>query len=421
MALKTLELRARRDAFVVFFLGFFMILTHFLYSQSLPVAVAMLVSVLGPADRAGARPHAGRPAEPAPGRRAWRRARPLLGAPMMALLFVLFPRIGPLWGVPQDGISTTGLSNSMRWARSPRSRRTNRVAMRMRFDGRRRRPAQMYFRGPVLSRFDGIEWRPLGLPFAPRRRCPRGCRRCSRAASRCATRSRSSRCAGRSLPLLDATTEVAADRRLRLSAAREDLHWLADRPIFERLRFKAEAYPRFRHGPRGAPASCRSASSCRPASTRAPLAWARGAARATGRTARPTRRLRRRGAAPHPRRRLQLHAGARRLRPATPIDEFWLDRKAGFCEHFAASFVVIMRAIGVPARIVTGYQGADADAGRRLLHRPAELGARLGRVLADRPGLGPRRPDRRRRARPHRQQHAGCRRSRAWSPARSAA
>ena len=47
MALKTLELRARRDAFVVFFLGFFIILTHFLYSQSLLVALAMLVSVWG--------------------------------------------------------------------------------------------------------------------------------------------------------------------------------------------------------------------------------------------------------------------------------------------------------------------------------------------------------------------------------------
>ncbi|MEO6409573.1 MAG: transglutaminaseTgpA domain-containing protein, partial [Burkholderiaceae bacterium] len=47
MALKTLELRARRDAFVVFFLGFFIVLTHFLYSQSLAVAIAMLVSVWG--------------------------------------------------------------------------------------------------------------------------------------------------------------------------------------------------------------------------------------------------------------------------------------------------------------------------------------------------------------------------------------
>jgi hypothetical protein len=41
------------------------------------------------------------------------------------------------------------------------------------------------------------------------------------------------------------------------------------------------------------------------------------------------------------------------------IDEFWFDRKLGFCEHFAAAFVVAMRALGVPARIVTGYQGAD--------------------------------------------------------------
>jgi hypothetical protein len=46
------------------------------------------------------------------------------------------------------------------------------------------------------------------------------------------------------------------------------------------------------------------------------------------------------------------------------VDEFWFDRKQGFCEHFAASFVVMMRAMGVPARVVTGYQGAeprDAD------------------------------------------------------------
>ncbi|HEY3636481.1 MAG TPA: transglutaminase-like domain-containing protein, partial [Caldimonas sp.] len=41
------------------------------------------------------------------------------------------------------------------------------------------------------------------------------------------------------------------------------------------------------------------------------------------------------------------------------VDEFWFDRKEGFCEHFAAAFVVIMRAAGVPARIVTGYQGTD--------------------------------------------------------------
>jgi len=43
------------------------------------------------------------------------------------------------------------------------------------------------------------------------------------------------------------------------------------------------------------------------------------------------------------------------------IDEFWFDRKAGFCEHFAAAFVVALRALDVPARIVTGYQGAERN------------------------------------------------------------
>src|SRR4030095_8943277 len=44
---------------------------------------------------------------------------------------------------------------------------------------------------------------------------------------------------------------------------------------------------------------------------------------------------------------------------AAAIDEFWLARKLGFCEHFASAFVVVMRAMNVPARVVTGYQGTD--------------------------------------------------------------
>src|SRR4029078_3171323 len=113
MALKTLELRARRDAFVGFFLGFFIILTHFLYSQSLAVAVAMLVSVWGLLTAVVlAHMPVGQPRLKQAGGLAARTAR--LGAPVMALLFVLFPRIGPLWGVPQDGISKTGLSNTMK-------------------------------------------------------------------------------------------------------------------------------------------------------------------------------------------------------------------------------------------------------------------------------------------------------------------
>jgi membrane-bound lytic murein transglycosylase B len=83
------------------------------------------------------------------------------------------------------------------------------------------------------------------------------------------------------------------------------------------------------------------------------------------------------------------------------VDEFWLDRRAGFCEHYAAAFVIVMRAMGVPARIVTGYQGSDFLPDRRLPDRAPEPCPRLGRVLAGRPRLAARGSDRRRGARAH--------------------
>ena len=171
MALKTLELRARRDAFVVFFLGFFLILTHFLYSQSLLVAAAMLVSVWGLLTALVlAHMPVGQPSLRQAGRLAARTA--LLGAPIMALMFVLFPRVGPLWGVPQDGLSSTGLSNSMRMGSLSKVALDDSIALRLRFEGTFPAPETLYFRGPVLSAFDGTEWRPAppALMLPPQRR-----------------------------------------------------------------------------------------------------------------------------------------------------------------------------------------------------------------------------------------------------------
>ncbi|MEY3201330.1 MAG: hypothetical protein RIR70_880, partial [Pseudomonadota bacterium] len=44
-----------------------------------------------------------------------------------------------------------------------------------------------------------------------------------------------------------------------------------------------------------------------------------------------------------------------------PIDDFLFETKRGFCEHFASSFVFLMRAAGIPARVVTGYQGGEIN------------------------------------------------------------
>jgi len=113
LALKTLELRARRDAFVVFFLSFFLMLTQFFYSQSLLTAAAMLLALWG---LLTALVNAHMPVGQPP---LWQAARiagqmTLLGAPIMLVLFLLFPRLAPLWGLPGDAMAgRSGLSSSM--------------------------------------------------------------------------------------------------------------------------------------------------------------------------------------------------------------------------------------------------------------------------------------------------------------------
>jgi protein-glutamine gamma-glutamyltransferase len=356
MAMKTLELRARRDAFVVFFLGFFLVLTHFLYSQSLPVAAAMLLSVWGLLTALVlAHMPVGQPQLRKAARLALRSAA--LGAPVMVLLFVMFPRLGPLWGVPQDGLSKTGLSNSMRMGSVAEVAQDDSVAMRIRFLGPVPPPESMYFRGPVLGRYDGEEWRPLfRSEFAPPLR---GALRTDGPAYRYEVTLEPLRLP--LLPLLEATTEVEPIENLPVSR-RDDLSWRTQRAVTERLRFTAVAHTRFQHGPLKRGDELREFVQLPTGYNPRTIAWAHqfmnrpDLARAdSGALARAV---------------LQHIAGDGfsytlapgvygETNPRATVDEFWLDRKLGFCEHFAAAFVVVMRAMDVPARVVTGYQGTD--------------------------------------------------------------
>ncbi|MDM1324016.1 DUF3488 and transglutaminase-like domain-containing protein [Acinetobacter pseudolwoffii] len=47
------------------------------------------------------------------------------------------------------------------------------------------------------------------------------------------------------------------------------------------------------------------------------------------------------------------------------IDEFLFNSRQGFCEHYASSFVMLMRYVGIPARVVTGYQGGELAPDRK--------------------------------------------------------
>ncbi|WP_428425177.1 transglutaminaseTgpA domain-containing protein [Methylibium sp.] len=361
VALKTLELRARRDAFAVFFLGFFLVLTHFLHSQSMAIAAAMLVSVWGLLTALVlAHMPVGQPSLRQAGGLAGRFA--LLGAPVMLLLFLLFPRIGPLWGVPNDAGAKTGLSGELRMGMIAELAADDSVAMRVRvLSGTPPAPQALYFRGPVLSRFDGETWHIGRSGFPSSSAPPAQNLRTFGEAVELEVTLEPSRLA--TIPALEATPELPPIDGIR-TRLRDDLHWTANRPLTERVRYTARAWPRFTQGPTEPSVGLQDDLDLPAGFNPRTLEWAAALRRepryaqadATTLATLLMQRIRTEGysytLAPG------LYDEERR---GTAIDEFWFDRKAGFCEHFATAFVVIMRVLDVPARVVTGYQGAERN------------------------------------------------------------
>jgi len=355
LALKTLELRARRDAFVVFFLGFFTMLTNFFYSQSLLTAFAMLLALLG---LLTALVNAHMPVGKPPLLHAARTAgwMALLGAPVMLVLFLLFPRMAPLWGTPNDTMTgRTGLSSSMRVGAIASLAQDDGIAARIKFDDDRV-PARsdLYFRGPVLSQFDGREWtappafsRAVAAPNVRVRGEAIGYEVTLEPANRAWLLTLDATPARPSLPGYEVFGTV-------------DLQWVASRPIGDLVRYRAESYTRFQSGPTRRNAALQPYVDLPPRSNPRTLALAaqmRGdPALAHARTADFVQAVLQR-----------LHTGgySYTLDPGVygddTADEFWFDRKAGFCEHIASAFVVLMRALDIPARIVTGYQGGELN------------------------------------------------------------
>lgn len=356
LALKTLELRARRDAFVVFFLGFFLMLTNFFYSQSLLTAAAMLVALLG---LLTALINAHMPVGKPP---LWQAARlagsmALLGAPIMVLLFVLFPRMAPLWGLPSDAMTgRSGLSASMTVGNIASLALDSSVAMRVRFEGAAPAQSALYFRGPVLSHFDGRAWqtRPSALPN--RLRLPADLQ-VTGAPIRYQITLEPNRLPW--LLVLDATPQAPALVGKTARMTRE-LQWILDQPVTELLRYNAESYASFQHGPRepvpGLQEYLALPSGFNPRTLQLAAELQRDPRYAQASNAQwvavVMERLRSGGY------RYTLEPGVYGQHSA---DEFWFDRKLGFCEHIASSFVILMRALNVPARIVTGYQGGEKN------------------------------------------------------------
>ena len=356
LTLKTLELRARRDAFVVFFLGFFCMLANFFYSQSLATAASMLVGLLGLLTvLVNAHMPVGKPPLAQAAKTAGWMA--LLGAPIMIVLFLLFPRLAPLWGVPSDAVvGRSGLSAKMQVGTIASLALDDSVAMRIRFDGKTPLQSELYFRGPVLPGFDGREWLPANADVFSRFNVTSSLVVSGTPVSYEVTMEPSSK---PWLMVMDAAIQSPAlpGYQTRMQA---DLQWLLNRPLNDLLRYKVQSYPSFQHGPRTSVIGLREFVELPPGFNPRTLALANeirrdarytqaGSAALVGVV---TERLRTGGYT------YTLEPGVYGQNTA---DEFWFDKKTGFCEHIASSFVILMRALDVPARIVTGYQGGEQN------------------------------------------------------------
>ena len=352
MALKLLEMRARRDIFVVIFLSFFILLTQFLNGQEIHVAAMALLGVtalffvlisvnLDETDL------------PA-GRKFKMVGLTLLKAvPLTAVLFVLFPRIsGPLWGTPGDTASgNTGLSNSMSPGTISKLLESTEIAFRAKFDGVPPSNDKLYWRGPVFGSFNGRTWVPLQ-------------QRPAEAASP------SIQGDARSVVAYTVTLEphsrdwlFALDAPAMLPVTNEftpritsDMRIVTNDLVRQRLRYDMRSYMTYRLNADSSAAERRNWLELPPTYNPRTLELAEEIRTRSGNDAdrvRATLEHLRRGG-------YEYTLSPPRL-GRNSIDEFLFDTRQGYCEHYAAAFVFLMRALDVPARVVTGYQGGEVN------------------------------------------------------------
>lgn len=371
--LKLLELRAARDAAVLIFLSCFIIITNFFYSQSIPTALFMCATLLV-IITTWVHMHSGT----LPLRPRLRIAGVLLlqAIPLTLILFVLFPRVqGPLWGLPQDAYASSGLDDKMSPGSLGKLSLSDAVAFRVTYNNDKPpQRDQMYWRGPVLWDFDGQTW----------------------TAGKITARTKPPRLDNLSSPI-DYTVTLEPHNKTWLftlempaqisipAGMTYDFQVQQDANVTSRVRYNARSNLSFRANAEEDPRQLQRALSIprqlNPRAQQLAAEWRANSMNSADSFPLPTSPRRGEGQSlPPPSgegwgegkdeavmraaltyfNREQFHYT---LEPPPlglhAVDEFLFTTRRGFCEHYASSFVWLMRAAGIPARVVTGYQGGQ--------------------------------------------------------------
>ena len=341
--LKLLETRTHRDAAMAAFLGYFLVITNFLYTQTIPTAMAMALALfLLTATLVGFS------APQRPVRANLRTSAILLAhaAPAALALFLLFPRVqGPLWGLPQDAYQgMTGLSDTMSPGTLSSLALSDSIAFRAEFQAPPPPQAMRYWRGPVLWDFDGRTWS-IGpnyvVDFVP----PRGGRASYRYEVVLEPHNRHW--------LFALETAASLPERSRMGF---DGQIVTASPVRARLRYELASVidpePQPRESDRALRRALRLPQAPNPRARALAAEWRAASADEAGVLNRAISHLREGG---------YQYTLEPPLLGDHPVDEFLFETKAGFCEHFSSAFVFLMRAAGIPARVVTGYQGGELN------------------------------------------------------------
>jgi len=339
---KVLETYTGRDFYITVFLGFFVIITNFFYSQSIPTAVLMLFTVfvlITALVTFNDRQH-----ELQPLFRIRTTAMLVLHAlPIMLIIFLLFPRIeGPLWGMPKDThAGLIGLSDEMEPGSISSLVESDEVAFRVEFLSEPPKHSLLYWRGPVFWHTDGRKW-----------------------SSQDVTDKHPATVTGAGKPVRYAITLEPHNKRwlfaLEMPEAISnngyityDYQFRTRKPVRSRIRYELTSYPQYLLGQSNR-YEIQRALQLPPYAHKKTIALA---SKWREETDNPQEIINRA---------LTLFNSEDFYYTMTPpvlqgdnVDEFLFRTRQGFCEHYASAFVILMRGAGIPARIVTGYQGGS--------------------------------------------------------------